>query len=516
MRIIYNKGNTRVAVSAGSIPQAPVSQMERDGELLDVHAYNDEVWRLALQNKVKMEPPIYRRYSFKSAYPAPMAHQRKVSAAMIFYKKLFNLSDMGTGKTLTALWAFDYLRITGQASRLLVIAPNSVTTVWESEIRRHMPHLSYVNLSGATKASWEKGLRVFQKRHVIILNHDAMRTDRLKFLCKTGALRPDVIVVDEGGMFRNANTAKWRGLRAITRTPQYLWWLTATPTPNNPTDAWAQAAIMGTCVDLRFSEFRDITMKKANNGQYYPRPGAEARVSQILKPSIRFSIDQCVDLPLRTFQTREINMTKVQKSAYDQLRKEAVLTLKSGAMITAVNEGVMLNKLLQISCGVVYTSEGEEAALEATHKLAEVTDILEETRSPIILYAPFKSVVRALHGHFSPHHRTAVVTGGTPLSERGDIFRAFQEGRIRLLIAHPATTSHGLTLTRSSCIVWYGPVHSNDIYEQANGRIYRTGQDKPTTIINLSSSAVERRVYERLEQRRSVQKGILELLTSEK
>jgi SNF2 family DNA or RNA helicase len=98
-------------------------------------------------------------------------------------------------------------------------------------------------------------------------------------------------------------------------------------------------------------------------------------------------------------------------------------------------------------------------------------------------------------------------------NERDEIFREFQEGtRLRAIIANPATMSHGLTLTAATTIIWYAPIHSNDIYEQACARVRRPGQTRTTVIAHIAGSDIERKIYTRLQTKQKLQGTLLELM----
>jgi SNF2 family DNA or RNA helicase len=70
--------------------------------------------------------------------------------------------------------------------------------------------------------------------------------------------------------------------------------------------------------------------------------------------------------------------------------------------------------------------------------------------------------------------------------------------------------SHGLTLTAASTIVWYSCVTSNEVFEQANGRINRPGQKMNNFIIMLEGTPVEKRIYKRLQSKQKMQGALLD------
>ena len=64
----------------------------------------------------------------------------------------------------------------------------------------------------------------------------------------------------------------------------------------------------------------------------------------------------------------------------------------------------------------------------------------------------------------------------------------FKRQKIKVLIAHPATMAHGLTLTAASTVVWYGPINSNEQYTQANGRVERIGKRHTANVIHIEAT----------------------------
>jgi SNF2 family DNA or RNA helicase len=105
-----------------------------------------------------------------------------------------------------------------------------------------------------------------------------------------------------------------------------------------------------------------------------------------------------------------------------------------------------------------------------------------------------------------------VVNGDTSSATRLQCFDALQSGTIRVLIAHPQAMAHGITLTNSNITIWWTPVFSHEIYEQANGRTVRPGQVRKTYFVHFTCSAVERYVLKRLGTKEQMQGVLLEYL----
>jgi SNF2 family DNA or RNA helicase len=132
----------------------------------------------------------------------------------------------------------------------------------------------------------------------------------------------------------------------------------------------------------------------------------------------------------------------------------------------------------------------------------------------VIVFVPLTGVLRRLEKELGKDYSVAVVNGEVPASQRNPIFQDFQEnGRYKVLIAHPATMAHGLTLTAASTVVWYGPINSNEIYTQANGRIERIGKRHSSLVVHIEGTPLERRMYDRLEKKQSLQGVLLDMVS---
>jgi SNF2 family DNA or RNA helicase len=235
-----------------------------------------------------------------------------------------------------------------------------------------------------------------------------------------------------------------------------------------------------------------------------------------LKPSIRFVRDECIDLPECTYIDHKVTLSTEQQKAYDSLKAECIAELEGG-LVTAANEGVMLMKLLQIACGAIYNDEGDTASLPCEPKLKELGDIIEEVGTKIIIFVPFKHSIQVISKWLDTKQKSlsyGVVNGSVSKGERDRVFKEFQTGGTDIIIAHPAAMAHGLTLTASNTIVWWGPLDNFEVYEQANGRITRPGQTRLQYIKHLISSPIEQAVYQRLKKKESMQGILLDMLSN--
>lgn len=482
-------------------------------ELVAVPHRPDEV-RVLRHLGIETPDPMKMHYIWPKAGGKhnPFAAQIETANFVTMHNRCFILNSMGTGKTVSSLWAFDYMRSRKQVKKALIVCPlSTMERTWGDEVFKTFPHLDAIVVYGSRE---RRKKLLAQDAHLYIIN-----TDGLKTIEEDLKKRPDIdlIIIDEVAMFRNASTNRWKSLNTIVnkQTQRRVWALTGMPTPNSPTDAWAQCRIVdpnNPDVPSYFTKARDALMRQISPFKWVPRENANDVIKGWMQPSIRFSLDDCTDLPPQTFMTREVELSDEQKKAYkDMLGK--LKTEYAGGEILAVNEAVKANKLVQIACGVAYAQDGSEIVLPAEHRIEVLKEVIEESEGKVIVFVPLTAVLEHVAHKLSQHWETRVIHGQTPKNERDEIFRSFQDSDYpHVLVANPGTMSHGLTLTKATTIVWYAPVHSNDTYEQACARVRRPGQTRTTVIVHIAASEIERRIYERLKTKQKMQGLLLDMM----
>jgi SNF2 family DNA or RNA helicase len=182
--------------------------------------------------------------------------------------------------------------------------------------------------------------------------------------------------------------------------------------------------------------------------------------------------------------------------------------------VTAVNDAVKANKLIQICAGALYGEDREILEVDAKPRLDVVLEVIEEAGTKVIVFVPFVSSIELVSSYLRKHGLTVeCVHGEVSKHERDRIFQAFQRTATpRVLVAIPGAMSHGLTLTAASTVVWYAPITSNDTFVQANGRITRPGQTQKQLIVMIEGSDIERKYYSRLRLKQKVQGTLLDAI----
>ena len=257
-------------------------------------------------------------------------------------------------------------------------------------------------------------------------------------------------------------------------------------------------------------------MLKLTQYKWVPRQDAQQMVHQVLQPAIRYTKAECLDLPDLLYSTREVPLTAQQAKYYDALKKQ-MMTIAAGSEITAVNAAAMLNKLLQVAQGAVYTDDGGVVEFDVANRMSELINVIEQTDHKVLVFIPYRHTLEMVENALLKEGYTVqTIHGGVASTRRADIIKQFQtEDDPRILLLVPQATAHGITLTRANQVVWWGPVSSTEIYLQANSRAHRAGQVNHVTVTHLQGSPVERRMYTMLQNKIDLHQSLVDLYKQE-
>ena len=455
----------------------------------------------------KAPTPMRAHYTWPGRF-TPYKHQVVTAEFLALNRRAFCNNGLGTGKTLSTLWAADYLMSIGAVQKCLILSPlSTLECVWAKEIFINFPRRRSATLHG----SRQKRLTLLNENvDFYIINHDGVGTIIEELKQRRDI---DLIIVDELAVMRNAKTERFKVIKSLLSPEKWAWGLTGTPTPNAPTDAYGQVKLIKPeNFNGNFTKFKNITMVQISPFKWIPRNGAADVVDQVMHPRIRYALEDCVDLPPTIYHEREAQLSPDQQKHFTKLQREACTEIDNKE-VTAVNAAVLLSKLLQVATGVAYSTDTSRAKLDFGPRLNVLKECINEAKAKVIVFVPFTGALEALHTELVKDWTCAIIDGSTPKNQRDKIFNAFQDfPNPRVIIANAQAMSHGVTLTAADTIIWYCPPFSNEVYEQANARIVRPGQTLHTNIVHIYGTTVERKVYGVLKERGKLQSLVLDLL----
>ena len=421
--------------------------------------------------------------------------------------------DMGLGKTTITLTAIDELMYDRfQISRVLVIAPKRVAEdTWTTEAGKwdHLQHLKISRVLGSQK---ERLRALDQNADIYVINRE-----NVVWLVDTCQKEwPfDMVVVDELSSFKSNQAGRFKSLRKVRPLIERFVGLTGTPSPNGLMDLWPQMYLIdrGERLGRTITGYRERYFYPAkSNGlvvySYEPKPGApEAIQKKISDICISMKAEDYLQMPELTVNDIQVKLHPAELDKYRELEREKLMELE-GTQITALTAASVYNKLLQMANGGVYGDDGSTVEIHR-RKLEALEEILEAAcGNPVLVFYNYRHDYDRLAEAFKGYNPR------TLLSQQ-DI-RDWNEGRIRLLLAQPASMGHGLNLQAGGhIIVWYGLNWSLELYQQANARLYRQGQRNGVILHRLiASGTVDEDVIRRLEKKDETQEDLLKALNA--
>jgi SNF2 family DNA or RNA helicase len=482
----------------------PKSKEVEDSQVL-VRWGVEEVLSLKKLN-IKAPSPIEGKYSWTGQFK-PMSHQKTTSAFLTMNKRAFCFNEQGTGKTASAIWAADFLMTQGVIRRALVICPLSIMdSAWKNDLFSFAMHRSVAIAHGA--ADKRKKI-IAEGTDFVVINYDGLEIVQ-KEVAAGGF---DLIIIDEATHYKNVQTTRWKTLNKLVGPDTWLWLMTGTPAAQGPLDAYGLAKLVNPQGVPRFlGSYKDQVMFKISQFKWGIKPESTSIVYHALQPAIRFTKDECLDLPDMVYVKREVAMTKQQEKYYKKLKTQMMMELQD-SNVTAVNAAVMMNKLLQISAGAVYTDDGDSLEFDISNRYNVLKEVIDESSQKVLVFVPFKHTIAMLTSRLRADGITAeVIMGDVSAGNRTAIFKRFQETpNPRVLVIQPQSAAHGVTLTAANTVVWWAPTSSLETYAQANARVHRKGQTHKCTVVQLQGSPVERRVYSLLDDKINVHNKVIEL-----
>ena len=447
----------------------------------------------------------------------PHEYQQFSTQFIIDNAKAGLLLDMGLGKTASTLMALQkleshYLEI----SKVLIIAPKRVAQyTWPNEIKKwdDFKGLTYSIVIGTEK----QRLQALKKDALIyLINRENVEWLFRELSFEKNVSKFDTIIVDESSSFKNASTKRFKALKKMAIKCPRLLILTGTPAPKGLMDLWSQIYLLdqGQRLGRTLTEYRRRYFNPGRcNGHvvydWIAKPEAEECIYKAISDIVvsMKSVDY-LDMPERIDNNIELVMSDKVKRIYDDFKKDFILELEDD-VITAATAGVLCNKLLQLSNGALYKSDGSYEVVH-DYKLEALEEILENNPEvPILVFYNYKSDLARLKNYFQDLEPKTI--------DDENALDDWDNRKIRLLLANPASMGHGLNMqTGGSIIVWFGLTYNLELYQQANSRLYRQGQQNTVVIHHLIvKDSEDERVMERLHEKDYIQNSLIEYVKAE-
>lgn len=469
-------------------------------------------------------------------------YQQQLVDFTIERKRVGLFVDMGLGKTLATLATVNELFKKGSLSPdkpILVIAPKMVALdTWSREAEKWGYDIDVLINIGLTKkkreALFEKARNV-TKPTLLTTNPEQLEHIKTAFSDRINPFQ--MIIVDELSLFKSATSKRFEYLQELSERLEYFVGLTGTPAPNSLLDVWSQLVIINPNIKYElgrtFFQYRNhffapdvVNPRTGVVFSWKLNPGAEEAIYQKIEPHvISMRGAGLVDIPDVTYTNEYVYMDKKSKKVYDyfdkEIRKELSgldqgeqLNVQTGANeVTIANSAILKSKLLQLATGAMYDADSTVSERKYTvfhdAKIEKLKELINVANSPVLVFYNFVSDLERIRKAIP-----GIAVLDTKDKNANALIKKWNEGRIPVLLANPASTGHGLNLQDGGhIIVWFSQTWRNEVYRQANKRLHRSGQKHPVQIIHIvTKDTADEEVVPRIDEKEEQQQGLLSAL----
>ena len=442
---------------------------------------------------------------------SPHAYQKRATQFIIEHEACGLFLEMGLGKTVITLTAIDeLLNDRFEVSKVLVIAPLRVAEdTWSRESKKwdHLQHLKIAKILGDA-ADRIRALK--QNADVYVINRENV-VWLVEYLEENRIRWPfDMVVIDELSSFKNNQAKRFKALRKMRPMMDRVVGLTGTPAANSLMDLWAEMYLLdrGERLGRTLTAYRGNYFRPGYGNGYVtykwePRRGSlEAITQKIADITVSMKAEDYLTLPDKVESTIEVSLDEKGLKAYKEMEKESLIELE-GEEIAALDAAAVMSKLLQLANGFIYDEAHNPRHIHEA-KLDALGEILEATESPVLVFYNFRADKDAILSRF---HDARLLENDSTIEE-------WNKGKIKILLAHPASAGFGLNLQDGGHIMaWYGLPWSLEQYLQAVARLQRQGQKYPVMVYHLiAKGTVDEQVAKSLAKKDMTQSALIEVL----
>jgi SNF2 family DNA or RNA helicase len=443
--------------------------------------------------------------------------------------------EQGTGKTRTMVTImrnlFAYYK---RPLKTIIFCPAVVVPNWKAEIAKFSLCGSMVELLDGTAKERIAALENPPPgKHIFVTNFEALDMEGLFWQYAKGKEKIrrmvdrgfEMLIVDEAQRIRNHKSQRAKLMVRLADKVFFRYLLTGTPILEGPCDIWNQYRVLdhGETFGGNFYAFRNEFMFDANSGmpkdRYFPdmrvRPGAEEKMnSMIYTHAVRVEKSECLDLPPLVMTELPVLMGKRQQKAYDDMKRDFIAYLDSGAVVAnlAITKGL---RMMQILSGYATLDDGGEVMFDDNPRRDALAELLDDhaRKSKVIVWCAYTANYRIVEAVCAKLGlKMGLLTGEQSGKQKGQAIGEFCEGDVNVLCSNPAAGGVGINLVQAPLAVWYSRTFSLEQRLQALARNYRGGSEMHSKITSLDlvcEGTIERKCLDALNGKENIANRIL-------
>ena len=465
------------------------------------------------------------RYKFKTK---PYKHQYDAFLKCKDKDSYALFMEQGTGKSKVIIDNIAYLYRNGKIDTAIIAAPKGVYRNWlSSEYKTHMPDdvKEFTDViiwsPNETKINVDNLVNFLKPNHklkLFIINIEALSTDKGKnYLHRLLNSSKAFFCIDESTNIKNRTARRTKACLKLGRLAKYRRILTGTPVTQGPLDLWAQINFLDEYIlQNSFYAYRNtfcVMRRRRISTHSFDEIVGYQRLDELQKildkHSFRVTKEECLDLPPKLRQIRQIDMTPAQRVMYNQLKKRAILELEQEKLVTAPLIITRILRLQQILCGFIKFDDGTEEIIKGPNpRLDELLNVLEETQGGVIIWATYRRTIQMIKDTLAKKYgasKVATYYGETESEVRQEIVEKFQKGEIKYFIGQPRTGGYGLTLTNAKTVIYFNNTYDMEVRLQSEDRAHRIGQkDKVLYIDFVCPKTIDEKILKTLSNKKKL------------
>jgi hypothetical protein len=411
--------------------------------------------------------------------------QRAGVRYLLAQRRAFLSDEQGLGKTIEAIATLE----ADGAYPAIVVCPASLKLNWLRELERWLPGRSVQALAGGG------GGAPIPDADVTVVNYEivAPRLETLR------ALGPRALVLDESHYCKNAAAKRTRAVQRLAAAVPgagLILALTGTPVLNRPAELISQLRILGRLADFGSG---------VQFGKRFRGTDAHLRLHWHLRARCfvrRLKADVLPQLPAKTRAIVPVELDN--EPEYRLAERDVVAWLQSQPLDlreldAKVAAALRAERLVRLNALKLLAARGKlHAALGWIHDFCTSGERL-------VVFAHHREIQRAVLGRFPG---ALHILGSDTPAARDRALRDFQapdaDGN-QLIVCSIEVAGQGLTLTRSSNVVFLELDWTPAKHDQAEDRCHRIGQeDAVNASYLLAAGTVDETISTLLERKRAV------------
>ena len=469
------------------------------------------------------------QYKFKTK---PYEHQLEALKRSWNKKEYAYFMEMGTGKSKVLIDNIAMLYDKGGINAAIIVAPKGVYRNWsEKEIPAHMPDHVETQIAvwnpAPTKKQKEELIKLFTPSDdlkILVINVEAFSTKKGVAFVERFILRHlPLIAGAESTTIKNPKAQRTKNLLKLAINTKYRRILTGFPVTQSPLDLYSQSSFLSPHLlgyasyysfQNRYAQLINRKMGARSFRQVVGYQNLDELSKNVNEFSYRVLKKECLDLPDKIYQRREVELTPEQKKVYKQLKDYAIAELDSHEIVSVTSILTQILRLHQVICGFVRHDNGEEVEVKS-NRLDELLNILQEIQGKTIIWANYqydiKRILKTLQ-EITGTESVATYYGETPDEERQEIIRRFQDpnSQLQYLVSNTQTGGYGITLTEASNVIYYSNNYDLEKRLQSEDRAHRIGQTNKVTYIDLvAKGTVDEKIVKALRNKLDLAQEVL-------